>query len=84
MGGIGPLVIQIQAAIGGAFFQISILPAWIQPIKYLSVVGWAMTGWQRVQVQGAGLAGVVGPCAALFGFALAFYAFGVWRAETDR
>ena len=84
VGGIGPLVIQIQAAIGGAFFQISILPAWIQPIKYLSVVGWAMTGWQRVQVQGAGLAGVVGPCAALFGFALAFYAFGVWRAETDR
>lgn len=84
VGGIAPLFIQIQAAIGGAFFQIDILPTWIQPIKYLSLVGWAMEGWRAVQVQGAGVSGVVVPVAALFGFALAFYAFGVWRMRAEQ
>jgi ABC-2 type transport system permease protein len=84
IGGIAPLFIQIQAVIGGAFFSIQILPAWIQPIKYLSLVGWAMEGWRAVQVEGAGVAGVMVPVAALFGFALAFYAFGVWRTGVER
>ncbi len=57
VGGIAPLFIQIQAAIGGAFFSIEILPEWIQPIKYLSLVGWAMEGWRSVQIEGVGLAG---------------------------
>ncbi len=77
-GGLGPLVIQIQALIGGAFFTIAVLPTWLQPIRYFSVVGWTMEGWQRVQLEGAGVAGVLGPVAALLGFALAFFAVGAW------
>lgn len=73
-GGIGPLVIQIQALIGGAFFTITALPLWLQPIRYFSVVGWAIEGWQRVQLEGAGVAQVAGPAAALVGFALLFLA----------
>ena len=84
VGGIGPLVVQIQALIGGAFFPIAILPAWLQWIQYLSVVGWTMEGWRRVQVQGVGIPGVIGPVAALLGFALVFYAVGVYRAESQR
>lgn len=84
VGGIAPLFIQIQAAIGGAFFSIEILPEWIQPIKYLSLVGWSMEGWRAVQVQGAGVAGVMTPVLALFGFAIAFYSFGVWRMRAEQ
>ena len=80
VGGIGPLVVQIQALIGGAFFPMAVLPDWLQWIRFLSVVGWTMEGWRRVQVQGMGVAGVVGPAAALLGFAAVFYAFGVYRA----
>lgn len=84
IGGIAPVFIQIQAAIGGAFFSIEILPEWIQPIKYLSLVGWAMEGWRAVQVEGAGVAGVMVPVAALLGFAVAFYSFGVWRMRAEQ
>ncbi len=84
VGGIGPLVIQIQALIGGAFFPVAILPSWLQWVRYLSVVGWTMEGWRRVQVLGAGVPGVLGPTAALLGFAVAFFAFGVWRTEHQR
>jgi ABC-2 type transport system permease protein len=84
VGGIAPLFIQIQAAIGGAFFSIEILPEWIQPIKYLSLVGWAMEGWRSVQIEGVGLAGVAVPVAALLGFAVAFYSFGVWRMRAEQ
>jgi len=83
VGGIGPLIIQIQALVGGAFFPVTVLPAWLQPIKYLSVVGWTMEGWRRVQVLGMGVPGVVGPTLALFCFAVAFYLFGVWRAAAS-
>ena len=82
--GIGPLLIQIQAALGGAFFQIDILPKWIQPIRFLSVVGYAMEGWRAVQVNGAGVTGVLLPSAALFGLAAVFFAFGLWRMGVSR
>jgi linearmycin/streptolysin S transport system permease protein len=80
VGGIGPVVVQIQALVGGAFFPVSVLPSWLQGVRFLSVVGWTIEGWRRVQVEGLGVAGVLGPVAVLFGFAVAFYAFGVWRA----
>jgi len=81
VGAIGPLTVQVQALVGGAFFPITILPAWLQWMRYLSVVGWAIEGWRRVQIEGAGVSGVLGPIAALLAFAIVFYAFGVWRAE---
>jgi ABC-2 type transport system permease protein len=84
VGGIAPLFIQIQAAIGGAFFSIEVLPQWIQWIKYLSLVGWAMEGWRKIQVEGAGIPGVIVPVCALLGFAIAFYAVGVARMRAEQ
>jgi ABC-2 type transport system permease protein len=75
-GGLGPLVIQVQALLGGAFFAITILPQWLQPVRYASVVGWALDGWQTVQIRGGGLGDVMGPVAALLGFAAVFFAAG--------
>jgi ABC-2 type transport system permease protein len=83
VGGIGPLVVQIQALIGGAFFPITILPAWLQWVRFLSVVGWTMEGWRRVQIEGMGVTGVLQPVAVMLAMALAFYAFGVWRTSTE-
>jgi ABC-2 type transport system permease protein len=81
VGGIGPLVVQIQALVGGAFFPITIFPSWLQWVRFLSVVGWTIDGWRRVQIEGQGMAGVLQPVVVLLGFAVVFYAFGVWRAE---
>ena len=60
-------------------FPVEVLPSWLQWIRYLSVVGWTIEGWRRVQIEGLGVAGVLGPTAALMAFAIGFYAFGVWR-----
>jgi ABC-2 type transport system permease protein len=84
VGGIGPLVVQIQALIGGAFFAIAVLPEWIQPVRYLSVIGWTMEGWTAIQVRGAGLGDVLGPVAALTAMAAVMFAVGVWRTEALR
>ena len=84
VGGIGPLVVQIQALVGGAFFPVTILPSWLQWVRFLSVVGWTIEGWRAVQVEGLGVAGVLQPVAVLVGFALVFYAFGVWRTAAQR
>lgn len=77
-GGLGPLVIQIQALIGGAFFTITVLPEWLQPIQYFSVIGWTMSAWGDIQQRGAHLGDVLVPIAALLGFAAVFFAFGAW------
>lgn len=78
-GGLGPLIVQIQALIGGAFFTLSVLPEWLQSVRFLSVIGWAIEGWQEIQLRGGGVADVVGPVAALVGFAVAFFGVGAWR-----
>lgn len=83
-GGIGPLVVQIQALIGGAFFTITVLPEWVQPIRYFSVVGWTMEAWTAIQVRGAGVGDVIGPVAALLAIAGVLFIVGVWRTEALR
>jgi len=83
-GGIGPLLIQIMALTGGAFFQLSVLPPWLQPVRYFSVVGWALVGFQKVQLEGAGPADLLVELAALMAFAVVFFGIGVWRLRDDR
>jgi ABC-2 type transport system permease protein len=81
VGGVGPVIVQVQALVGGAFFPVAILPAWLQWVRFLSVVGWAIEGWRRVQIEGMGVVGVLGPVAAMMAFAVVFYGVGVWRTE---
>ncbi len=83
-GGLGPLVIQVMALLGGAFFPLTILPDWLQPVRYISVVGWALDGFQAVQTRGAGLVDVIPNIAALAGFAVVFFGIGVWRLKDAR
>jgi len=83
-GGVGPLLIQIMALTGGAFFQLSILPPWLQPVRYFSVVGWALVGFQKVQLEGAGPADLLIEIGALLAFAVVFFGIGVWRLRDDR
>lgn len=82
-GGVGSIVVQLMALIGGVFFPISILPEWVQPIRYASIMGWGIEGFQKIQIHGGGLPDVVVPIAALVGMGVAFFAFGVWRLGAE-
>lgn len=82
-GGLGSLIVQLMALIGGVFFPISILPEWLQPIRYLSIMGWGMEGLQDIQLHGATLSGVLLPIAALLGMGALFFVFGIWRLRME-
>ena len=44
------------AALGGAWWPIDIVPAWMQRLAQLTPVYWAMQGFQDIIVRGQGLA----------------------------
>jgi len=80
-GGIGPLLVQVEALIGGTFFSFAALPAVFQYLQYLSVPGWALTAWQDIQLRGAGLADVWLSVLVLVGWGALFWALGTWRQK---
>jgi len=83
-GAVGSVLVQIMALIGGVFFPLSILPEWLQPIRYLSVIGWALDGFQAVQYNGAGAGDLIINFAAMIGMAALFFGIGVWRLGADQ
>ncbi len=83
-GGVGSVLVQLMALIGGVFFPLSTLPEWLQPIRYFSVIGWALEGFQAVQYNGAGPSDLVVNFAAMIGMAALFFGIGVWRLRADR
>ena len=82
-GGFGSLIVQLMALIGGVFFPIAILPEWLQPIRYASIMGWGLEGIQDIQIHGAVLADVLLPIFALMGMGVVFFAFGIWRLRME-
>ena len=82
-GGLGSLLVQLMALIGGVFFPITILPEWLQPIRYASIMGWGLEGMQDIQLHGAALADVLTPIFALIGMGVVFFAFGIWRLRME-
>jgi len=80
--GLAQIVIQFMAAVGGSFFPVSQFPAWLQPLHYFSVNGWAIDGILEV-MRGGGIASVVPSVAALLGMAGLFFALGSWRLRWE-
>lgn len=76
VGGIAPITVQVMALLGGAFFPIAIFPAWLQPVQYVSIVGWAMDGFLALQ-NGAAASAVYGNAAALVAIGLVLFVVGV-------
>jgi ABC-2 type transport system permease protein len=80
--GIAQVVIQFMAAIGGSFIPVAVFPAWLQPLHYASVNGWAIDGFLTAMRGGSALA-VLPNAGALLLMAVAFGAFGAWRLRWE-
>jgi ABC-2 type transport system permease protein len=82
IGGISTVALWVLALLGGAFF-----PSFLMgPLKELGQVTpqyWAVRAYQDVLVRNQDLAGVMIEMAVLLGFALVFFAVGLWRFEFD-
>lgn len=67
------------APLGGAWWPLEIVPAWMRAAGHLSPVAWAMDGYQAVIFYGGGLAEVLVPTVVLALAAAALFAFGAAR-----
>jgi ABC-2 type transport system permease protein len=80
--GIAQIVIQFMAAVGGSFFPVAQFPAWLQPLHYFTVNGWAIDGILET-MRGGSIVSVVPSVAALFGMSVLFFGLGVWRLRWE-
>lgn len=80
--GLAQMLIQFMAAIGGSFVPVSVFPAWMQPLHYLSVNGWAIDG-VLTTMRGGNAVSVLPNVAALLGIALVFFVIGAWRLRWE-
>jgi ABC-2 type transport system permease protein len=80
--GIAQIFIQLMAAIGGSFIPVTQFPAWLQPLHYFSVNGWAIDGILQV-MRGGGVGSVAPNAAALLGMAGLFFILGAWRLRWE-
>lgn len=80
--GIAQIIIQFMAAVGGSFLPVAAFPAWLQPLHYASVNGWAIDGFLEVMRGGSALA-VLPHAGVLLAMGLAFGVFGTWRLRWE-
>jgi ABC-2 type transport system permease protein len=82
-GSLAVLCSLILAPLGGCWWPLFFLPSWMQFLAKLTPHGWAMMGFNKVMLFGAGFGDVVTEMLVLLGFALAFVVIGIWRFRTS-
>lgn len=68
-----------MALLGGCWFPLELFPAGVQTAVRILPTTWAMEGLVTLVMRGGGVADVMGQTAVLSGFALLFFAVGIWR-----
>ena len=71
------MLAMVLAALGGAWWPLSIAPQFMQTLGRLTPVAWAMDGFQQLISRGGGLEDVLLHLVILSGFALVFFMLGL-------
>lgn len=77
--GIGLFLTLTMAPLGGAWWPLDIVPAWMRTIGHISPVAWVMDGFNSVVINGGNLGTVIVPIVVLLGMAALFFVIGVRR-----
>lgn len=72
-----------MAALGGAWWPISITPGFMQTLGHLFPSAWAMDAFQDIILRGATAVDVLPQAAILLGYAVVFFTLGVWRLKFE-
>lgn len=67
------------APLGGAWWPLDIVPAWMRTAGHISPVAWVMDGFTSVVSNGGNLGTVMVPILVLLGMTVVFFAVGVRR-----
>lgn len=81
--GIATVGVLVLAMLGGCMVPTFMMPDFMQILSKISPHAWTMAGYQDVLVRGYGINGVWTEVGALLGFAVLFFAVGVWRFRFD-
>ena len=77
--GIPIMVGMVMAMMGGCWYPIELFPSVVRSAAKVLPTYWSMSGFLDIAVRGQGLSGVLLESGVLMGFALLFFAVGVWR-----
>jgi len=73
----------LLAALGGAWWPLEITPIGYQNVVRVLPSTWAMQGFKDVIIRGQGVAGVLPEVGILLGFAVLFFAVGIWKMKYE-
>jgi ABC-2 type transport system permease protein len=81
--GLSLLLTLVLAPLGGAWWPLEIVPAFMRTLGHISPVAWAMDGYRQLIFENGTLGGVLLPVIVLFLYAGAGYVLGVRRIRLD-
>lgn len=76
--GLATLLVLVMSAIGGAWFPVSMMPAFIQHFSKLTIVYWSVEGFASVLWAGQSLVEILPTVGILTGIAAGVMALAVW------
>ena len=82
--GLATLLILLMSAIGGAWFPISLMPAFIQTFSKLTLVYWSMEGFNAVLWAGLSFTQILPILGVLAAITAAVMAVAIWRFNRGR
>jgi ABC-2 type transport system permease protein len=71
------------APLGGAWWSLEIVPAWMRTFGHISPVAWVMDGYTSLLFYGGSLGTVIAPILVLLAMTAVFFGFGVLRFKFD-
>ncbi len=77
--GLSIMVGMVMALLGGCWYPIELFPQFVRTAAKILPTTWAMDGMLQIVLRGQGLEAVLPAAGVLAGFALVFFAVGVWR-----
>ena len=81
--GLSTLLGMVMALLGGCWYPLEMFPAFAQTLVKILPTTWAMQGMLEIVLRGGGMAEVLPDAAVLLGFAVVFFAIGVWRFKYE-
>jgi ABC-2 type transport system permease protein len=82
--GLATFFILMMCAVGGAWFPVTLMPASMQPFSRLTVVYWAMEGFDQVLWANAPLSELLPTLGVLGGITVVVMALALWRFNRSR
>jgi ABC-2 type transport system permease protein len=69
----------VLSGLGGAWVPLEFTGPVFQTIGHLSPVAWGLDGFENICARGLGFESVLGPAAALIGYAILFFTLAAWK-----